>query len=91
MIEVNHSMLMDDTSFMIAPDRQGEIAEVDRENKVVSIFTDTELDLNKTMMIRKMKKERKRANLTAMLRTVKRRKDKDLIDEAKAELTAIDR
>lgn len=52
---------------------------------------DSEVDLNKKKMIRKMKRERKKGNLMAMLKTVKRRKDEDLVAEATSELLDIDK
>lgn len=59
--------------------------------KQVSLLpADLEVSLNKKEMIRKMKKERKKNNLMAMLKTVKRRKNDDLVAEATTELVQID-
>ena len=93
LIEVNHSVLLDESSFFVGAMEKttDNVEAVVEESKVGLIFADTELDINKTMMIRKIKKERKRANLTTMLKTVKRRKDKDLIAEVIADLVAIDK
>jgi hypothetical protein len=52
---------------------------------------DFEVDLNKKKMIKKMKRERKKGNLMAMLKTVKRRKDEDLVAEANSELLVIEK
>lgn len=61
-------------------------------SKMVSeLPADSEVDLNKKEMIRKMKRERKKGNLMAMLKTVKRRKDEDLVAEATSELLTIDK
>lgn len=60
--------------------------------KMVSeLPADSEVDLNKKEMIRKMKRDRKKGNLMAMLKTVKRRKDEDLVAEATSELLVIDK
>jgi hypothetical protein len=58
---------------------------------VSELPADSEVDLNKKKMIRKMKRERKKGNLMAMLKTVKRRKDEDLVAEATSELLDIDK
>lgn len=58
---------------------------------VSELPADFEVDLNKKKMIKKMKRERKKGNLMAMLKTVKRRKDEDLVAEATSELLLIDK
>lgn len=58
---------------------------------VSELPADSDVDLNKKEMIRKMKRERKKGNLMAMLKTVKRRKDEDLVAEATSELLTIDK
>ena len=58
---------------------------------VSELPADSEVDLNKKKMIRKMKRERKKGNLMAMLKTVKRRKDEDLVAEATSELLDIEK
>lgn len=52
---------------------------------------DSELNLNKKKMIRKMKKERHTMHLTAMIKTIKKRSDSDMVNEAKQELEEINR
>jgi len=42
-------------------------------------------------MIKKIKRDRKKSNLMAMLKTVKRRKDEDLVAEANSELLVIEK
>ncbi len=58
---------------------------------VSELPADFEVDLNKKKMIKKMKRERKKGNLMAMLKTVKRRKDEDLVAEATSELLVIEK
>lgn len=58
---------------------------------VSELPADSEVDLNKKEMIRKIKRERKKGNLMAMLKTVKRRKDEDLVAEATTELLTIEK
>jgi hypothetical protein len=45
----------------------------------------------KKAQLKKLKNERKKGNLMAMLKTVKKRKEEDLISEAVTELEQIDK
>lgn len=49
------------------------------------------MTVNKNEMIKKMKREKRKNNLTAMLKTVKRRKAQDLLAEATSELVEINK
>ena len=57
----------------------------------LSMPADLSIDLNKRKMIRKMKRERYFVKLTAMIKTIKKRSDSDMITEAKQDLDTIDR
>jgi len=75
-------------------DLQSEIDKVSRQElkRIVNeLPTDSELDLNKKKMIKKMKADKKKSNLMAMLKTVKRRKADDLVAEATSELEQIEK